>query len=104
MKLSILKFDKRRGTILAVALTVLAICAVAGVFFGDTPEPTVPSREMANDPVVQAYVQAMEQVEENYGITPDKERLMRGAVLGMLHSLDPHSGFFDRREFSEMQD
>jgi carboxyl-terminal processing protease len=104
MKLSGLKFDKRRGTILAIALTVIAICAVAGVFFGDAPEPTVPSKEMANDPVVQSYVQAMEQVEENYGITPDKERLMRGAVLGMLHSLDPHSGFFDRREFSEMQD
>jgi carboxyl-terminal processing protease len=104
MKLSVLKFDKRRGTILAVALSVMAICAVAGVFFGDAPEPTVPSKEMANDPVVQAYVQALEQVEENYGIAPDKERLMRGAVLGMLHSLDPHSGFFDRREFSEMQD
>lgn len=91
-------------TILAMVLTVLAISAIVGVYFGDAPEPTVPSKEMANDPIVQAYVQAMEKVEENYGITPDKERLMRGSVLGMLHSLDPHSGFFDRREFSEMQD
>ena len=87
-----------------MALTVLAISAIVGVYFGDAPEPTVPSKEMANDPIVQAYVQAMEKVEENYGSTPDKERLMRGSVLGMLHSLDPHSGFFDRREFSEMQD
>ena len=87
-----------------MALTVLAISAIVGVYFGDAPEPTVPSKEMANDPIVQAYVQAMEKVEDNYGSTPDKERLMRGAVLGMLHSLDPHSGFFDRREFSEMQD
>ncbi len=87
-----------------MVLTVLAISAIVGVYFGDAPEPTVPSKEMANDPIVQAYVQALEKVEENYGSTPDKERLMRGAVLGMLHSLDPHSGFFDRREFSEMQD
>lgn len=87
-----------------MVLMVLAISAIVGVYFGDAPEPTVPSKEMANDPIVQAYVQAMEKVEENYGSTPDKERLMRGAVLGMLHSLDPHSGFFDRREFSEMQD
>ncbi|MEO6725354.1 MAG: S41 family peptidase, partial [Blastocatellia bacterium] len=104
MKLSLPKFDRRRWTILATVLTVLAISAIVGVYFGDAPEPTVPSKEMANDPIVQAYVQAMEKVEENYGSTPDKERLMRGSVLGMLHSLDPHSGFFDRREFSEMQD
>ncbi|MDQ3013287.1 MAG: PDZ domain-containing protein, partial [Acidobacteriota bacterium] len=104
MRLSLPQFDRRRWTILAMVLTVLAISAIVGVYFGDAPEPTVPSKEMANDPIVQAYVQAMEKVEENYGSTPDKERLMRGAVLGMLHSLDPHSGFFDRREFSEMQD
>jgi len=98
------KFDRKQWTILAVALTVIVTSAIAGVFFGDAPEPTVPSKEMANEPIVQTYVHALEKVEENYVSTPDKERLMRGAVSGMLHSLDPHSGFFDRREFSEMQD
>lgn len=98
------KFDNRRRMILAFALTVVFISAVVGVFFGDAPEPTVPSKEMANDPIVKSYVEAWEKIEENYVSPPDKERLTRGAVYGMLHSLDPHSGFFDRREFSEMQD
>lgn len=98
------KLDKRRWTVLAVTLTVLLISAIVGLFWGDAPEPTQPSKEMANDPIVQSYLQAMAQIEENYAGTPDKERLTRGSVLRMLHSLDPHSGFFDHREFSEMQD
>jgi len=59
---------------------------------------------MANNPAVRDFAKAIEFIEDNYAVTPDKERLTRGAVLGMLHSLDPHSGFYGRREFSEMQD
>ncbi len=59
---------------------------------------------MAGNPAVRDYVKALQYIDENYAVTPDKERLARGAVLGMLHALDPHSNFFDRREFSEMQD
>ncbi len=107
MKLSVHKLGEEKSsrvTILAAAVLVVALSATAGVFFGDAPEPSTPSKEMADEPIVQSYVQAMDLIEENYVTTPDKYRLMRGAVLEMLHTLDPHSGFFDRREFSEMQD
>ncbi len=59
---------------------------------------------MADNPAVRDFAKAIEVIEDNYALTPDKERLTRGAVLGMLQSLDPHSGFYGRREFSEMQD
>lgn len=107
MKLSFRQFgklDKRRQKLLILGLAVILVSGVVGFFFGDAPEPTIPSKEMANDPIVKSYVQAWERIEEHYVNTPDKARLTRGAVYGMLHSLDPHSGFFDRREFSEMQD
>lgn len=98
------KLTAKQRVMLALALTVLAFAAVGGVLFGDDPESAKPSKEMANDPIVQTYVQALDTIEQNYVSPPDKFRLTRGAVLGMLHTLDPHSGFFDRREFSEMQD
>ncbi|MGH9798782.1 MAG: S41 family peptidase [Blastocatellia bacterium] len=107
MKMTFLQFGKlnfRQRIVLIVALTVLALSTVAGILFGEDTESAKPSKEMANDPIVQTYVQALETVEQNYVNPPDKFRLTRGAVLGMLHTLDPHSGFFDRREFSEMQD
>ena len=71
---------------------VIAVCAVVGFLFGEDPESAKPSKEMANDPVVQSYVRALEVVEENHVSPPDKFRMARGAILGMLHSLDPHSG------------
>ena len=107
MKMSVPQFKNlttKQRSILALALTVLSCCAIGGVFFGDDPESAKPSKEMANDPIVQTYVKALETIEENYVNPPDKFRLTRGAILEMLHTLDPHSGFFDRREFSEMQD
>lgn len=107
MKISFLQFKKmtaRQRAILILALLVLAFSAVSGMLFGDDPESAKPSKEMANDPIVQNYVKALETIEQNYVSPPDKFRLTRGAILEMLHTLDPHSGFFDRREFSEMQD
>ncbi|MBL8187768.1 MAG: S41 family peptidase [Acidobacteria bacterium] len=96
--------NKAQRWVMIVAMVVVSAGAVTGFIFGDDPESSKPSKEMANDPVVQAYVQALEIVEANHVSPPDKFRMAREAILGMLHSLDPHSGFYDRREFSEMQD
>lgn len=86
------------------ALLMIAAAAILGGLYGAPSGANKPSEEMANDPVVRNFVNALRLIEEKYVVTPDKERLTRGAVGGMLHSLDPHSNFFDRRDFSEMQD
>jgi carboxyl-terminal processing protease len=100
----IFPLSQTRRWVLVIAVLAVSVGAVSGFILGDDPESSKPSKEMANDPVVQAYVQAMEIVEENHVSPPDKFRMARGAILGMLHTLDPHSSFYDRREFSEMQD
>src|SRR5262245_50993902 len=87
-----------------IALLVLAVSAVIGGLYYDRAALTRPSDGMADNPAVRDFAKAIELIEGNYAVTPDKERLTRGAVLGMLHTLDPHSGFYGRREFSEMQD
>jgi carboxyl-terminal processing protease len=87
-----------------IAILILAVSAGIGGLFYDPAAPTKPSDGMAGNPAVRDFAKAIEVIEDNYALTPDKERLTRGAVLGMLQSLDPHSGFYGRREFSEMQD
>src|SRR5215470_3034348 len=96
-----------RGSQSAIPITMILIIFVSGVTGGlyyDSAKLTEPSNEMADNPAVRDFVKAIQHIEDNYAVTPDRERLTRGAVLGMLHSLDPHSGFYGRREFSEMQD
>ncbi len=83
---------------------MLAIGAILGGLLGEESSPSVPGEEMASDPIVRDFVKVLQLVEDKYVVTPDKERLTHGSVMGMLHSLDPHSNFFDRRDFSEMQD
>lgn len=87
-----------------MVVLIIFISAVIGGLYSDPARLTEPSDEMADNPAVRDFVKAIQRIEENYAVTPDKERLTRGAVLGMLHALDPHSSFYGRREFSEMQD
>src|SRR5262249_21311470 len=93
-----------RAAIPVIAILILALSAGIGGLFYDPAAPTKPSDGMADNPAVRDFAKAIGVIEDNYVLTPDKERLTRGAVLGMLQSLDPHSGFYGRREFSEMQD
>jgi carboxyl-terminal processing protease len=90
--------------LLIIGALVLAVATVAGGLLGRQPAPTQPSEAMADNPVVDAFASALRMIEEQYAASEDKERLTRGAVLGMLHALDPHSSFFNRQEFNEMQD
>jgi carboxyl-terminal processing protease len=87
-----------------IALLIVAVSGVIGGLCHDQTALTRPSDAMADNPAVRDFAKAIDLIEDNYALTPDKERLTRGAVLGMLHSLDPHSNFYGRREFSEMQD
>src|SRR5499426_1258320 len=93
-----------RAAILVIAILILAVSAGIGGLCFDPADLTKPSDGMADNPAVRDFAKAVEFIEDNYAVTPDRERLTRGAVLGMLHSLDPHSSFYGRREFSEMQD
>ncbi|MBO0859180.1 MAG: S41 family peptidase, partial [Chloracidobacterium sp.] len=97
---------RRRGSPLrlVIAFSILAVSAGIGGFYYDQSTLTRPSDGMADNPAVRDFAKAVELIEGYYAGASDKERLTRVAVLGMLHSLDPHSNFYGRREFSEMQD
>jgi carboxyl-terminal processing protease len=93
-----------RSAIKFAPLLIMAVSAVIGGLTGAPPPPNKPSEEMANQPVVRDFANVLQLIEEHYVVAPDREPLTRGAIVGMLHSLDPHSNFFDRRDFNEMQD
>jgi len=52
---------------------------------------------------IRLFSEALSIVQKNYVEEPETQELIRGAIEGMLHSLDPHSSFMDPDMYKEMQ-
>jgi carboxyl-terminal processing protease len=97
-------------SLLAVSLAVLA-CSLLGGFFGPRiPVASAASEEAAVgmddlDPSVAAFAKAYALVERDFAdkLSADKA-IYKGAIPGMLRTLDPHSNFFDPKEYQLMRD
>jgi carboxyl-terminal processing protease len=97
----VMKFKSR---FLIVAVLVLAIGSVIGGRLTKPPAQATPSQWQSDSTLTRGFVDALRLIDDHHVQAPDKERLTKTAILGMLHTLDPHSSFFDRREFNEMQE
>ncbi len=97
--------SKSRNITLVVFFLIIG--ALAGGWAGRIRArvQNTPSDEMKDNQVIKTFTDGMKLVDENYGgFETNEEMLTKASALGMLHVLDPHSSFFDRRSFSEMQE
>jgi carboxyl-terminal processing protease len=94
----------------------LAACAVMGGLFGPGPQTVsaAPQDSQRNATSVsdedlkasiESFTKVYDVVDQNYSnkLTPDKS-IYRGAIPGMLRTLDPHSNFFDPKEFAGLRE
>ena len=83
-----------------VAVLAIALSAIAGGVFG--------SRALARqDEVGQQYrvfTSAIDAIEKEYVDDVPSDRLIYSAIDGMLHTLDPHSSFFDPKSYAQMRE
>jgi carboxyl-terminal processing protease len=91
---------------LFLVIFVLAVFGLLGMVFAQKINPTeTPSSDSDVRDSVKEFTQVYETVEENYAepVSPDKA-IYNGAIPGMLHSLDPHSNFFDPKSYSLLRE
>ena len=50
------------------------------------------------------FTSALSAIEASYVDKVDADRLVYGAIRGMLGTLDPHSSFFDPHEYAQMRE
>ena len=90
----------RRFHPVSAVLFAVAISALIGGLFG--------RRALAIDDRVpehyKTFTAALSAIESGYVDKIDSDRLVYGAVRGMLATLDPHSSFFDPREYAQMRE
>jgi len=53
--------------------------------------------------IVTDFADAMTLIEEHYVDKVDYEQVTTMAILGMLHTLDPHSHYYDKRDFARFR-
>jgi len=85
---------------LSTVVFAIAISALVGGLFGRSA--------LATDQKIpdhyKAFTAALSAIESNYVDTVDSDRVVYSAVRGMLGTLDPHSSFFDPREYAQMRE
>ena len=90
----------RRYRSLSAVVSTIAMFALVGGLAG--------RRLVAADDKVpdhyKAFTAALSAIETNYVEKIDSDRLVYGAVRGMLSTLDPHSSFYDPREYARMRE
>src|ERR1700726_4285887 len=90
----------RRYRLLPVLIFAIALSAVVGGLFGPgllATDDRVPER-------YKTFTAALSAIESSYVDKVDSDRLVYGAVRGMLGTLDPHSSFFDPKEYAQMRE
>jgi carboxyl-terminal processing protease len=90
--------SSRRGVVLLVV--VLGISAVLGGLYGPSVRATAAGQNDMQDSV-KSFTHVLSVVERNYAEPVDTDKVIYdGAIPGMLRVLDPHSNFFDPKQYA----
>jgi carboxyl-terminal processing protease len=96
-----MRSDKRGALLVAV---VLVASAVLGGIYGPSVRATAAGATDLQDSV-KTFTQVLTVVQQNYAVPINTDKsVYDGAIPGMLRTLDPHSIFFDPRQFSQMRE
>lgn len=61
------------------------------------------SDSISRKKIEEDFVNAILVAEDNYAGNVDKDKLTKSSILGVLHTLDPHSNYFDQKEWEKVQ-
>ncbi len=90
---------ERRGLVLAVI--VVAASAALGGIYGPNVRATTSSYDDTQNSV-RNFTEVLDTVQANYAEKVDVDKIVyEGAIPGMLRQLDPHSNFFDARQWAQ---
>ncbi len=91
----------------------LGACAIVGGLFGPGAKPVLAAQQRSISPTsdedlkasLDSFTKVYDVVEQNYSdkLSADKA-IYKGAIPGMLRTLDPHSNFFDPKDFAGLRE
>lgn len=87
-----------------LAIVVIAISTLAGGYYSSLrPRHVTESDSNLTDELTDQFREALLEIQDNYSGKVDLETIGKNSIQGMLHQLDPHSSFFTKSEFDDVQ-
>jgi carboxyl-terminal processing protease len=94
--------SERRGLVLVIA--VILVSALLGAVYGPNMRATASTAEDEHAAIRQ-FTNVLDVVQANYAEPVDIDKAVyQGAIPGMLRVLDPHSNFFDARQYALLRE
>lgn len=92
----------RQGAKSGWVMWALAV-AVLAVGLAVSPMGSSSARESSSYQQLRTFTEVLSLIEENYVNKVEKKKLLRGAIRGMLRTLDPHTSYLSPEFYKEMQ-
>lgn len=94
-----------RRSLFIIPFTVVGCAILAGIIVPGVEEVSAATADTDIDQATKSFTSVYALVESNFAdrVSPDKA-VYRGAIQGMLRTLDPHSNFFDPKAYEEMRE
>jgi carboxyl-terminal processing protease len=84
----------------SAVIFAIGVSAIVGGLFG----PSALATDERDQERIKTFTTALAAIESNYVDKIESDRLVYGAIRGMLATLDPHSSFFDPAEYARMRE
>jgi carboxyl-terminal processing protease len=94
---------KHRFAVL-LTLVVLLSSLVGGLLGGDTAAKSGQANQTSSTEFLTNFTEALDIIQQTYVEKVGPDKLVYSSIKGMLRVLDPHSSFFDPKEFSRLRE
>ena len=81
---------------------ILISLLIGGILFIDSRHSSVKAGQDSMYQQIEVFTEVLREVEDNYVEQQDSQKLIQGAIRGMIQSLDPHSSFMTKEEYQEL--
>jgi len=90
----------------AVTLTLVVLLSslVGGLLGGNVPAKAQVASQTSSTEFLTNFTEALDAIQQTYVDKVGPDKLVYSAIKGMLRVLDPHSSFFDPKEFSRLRE
>ncbi len=87
-----------------MVLVVILSSLLGGLLGGNAAAKSATAAAASPNEFLTNFTEALDVIQKTYADKVSPDKLVFSAIKGMLRALDPHSSFFDRKEFSRLRE